>query len=139
MTKATPRILVADNGDAMTVGVAELLRRRGMIVQTCNGHELEGEAPVVDLVVIDPLCCGGDRLKIRKLIDRLEDANEEILILLSSSYIDEPEAREIHPRALFRNGNGIMSIVAAVESIVGRDSALFPGEMANEEETRDRR
>lgn len=81
------RVLIADRDDAMRVGVAALLRRRGAHVSTTE--ELEhSNHDEFDLVVLDPLIDSPSESQTQSFVRDLARNNPDLRVLIRSEFVD---------------------------------------------------
>ncbi|HUF18277.1 MAG TPA: hypothetical protein VMS12_09570 [Thermoanaerobaculia bacterium] len=86
-----PRVLIADDDDVMIIGVAELLRRRGIEVDTVNQLK-DAYFSGYDIVIFDPLIEETGLSAARSFVTWALAQNPPPALIVVSEFIDSIDA-----------------------------------------------
>ncbi len=134
---ATGRVLIADHDDVMLIGVAELLRRRGIDVETTNNLSGEASSGDYDVVIFDPLIEPEGLDAARRFVMCMDERFPSPSLIVVSEFLDDVEeiGAESGPDAVLHAKPVRIAVLAqSVEGMLSR--RRLPGKVNNEAEER---
>ncbi|HUF18272.1 MAG TPA: hypothetical protein VMS12_09545 [Thermoanaerobaculia bacterium] len=120
-----PRVLIADDDDVMIIGVAALLRRRGIEVKTVS-HLKDAYCSGYDIVIFDPLIEETGLSAARSFVTWALEQNPPPALIVISEFIDSIDdvGAPPGPRAvLHAKPIRVSDLAASVETMLNRLAA----------------
>lgn len=120
---ATGHILIIDDDEVMLIGVAELLRRRGIDVETSNSLTAETSSERYDVIIFDPLIEPEGLEAAKRFVECMRRKTPSPSLIMVSEFLDDVEeigavsgpAAVLHSKPV-----RIAALAESVEEILGR-------------------